>query len=270
MLPRVAELRRDGRIRLPRGVGVLVKAPKPTQDRRFDLPTIGPSTIEGVAHAGLAGIAVVAGEAIVAEPATRRANSPMQANIFVVGVRSETMTMAAPPTTAERRRYQGVHGGLRGIRRSSRRGADARDGGAVGPVADIFRRRWSGHGARGRSLAVSDRRTCDRRYRRGDCQTTDDPAPHSPDRRRGHRGEPGSCWSSSTARISPIVSREKCAPPRRTFASSIMCRLRCGRGVRDARAPCALMSIMCWHCCRSSRRRTHGLAARRAPMSAIR
>jgi hypothetical protein len=89
LLTRVAELRHDGRIRLPRGVGVLVKAPKPTQDRRFDLPTIGPSTIEGVARAGLAGIAVVAGEAIVAEPATVGILAD-QANIFVAGVRSET------------------------------------------------------------------------------------------------------------------------------------------------------------------------------------
>jgi DUF1009 family protein len=86
MLMRVAELRRDGRIRLPTGVGVLIKAPKPTQDRRFDLPTIGPSTIEGVAKAGLAGIAVVAGEAIVAEP-SRVAKAADDANIFVVGMR---------------------------------------------------------------------------------------------------------------------------------------------------------------------------------------
>ena len=42
--------------------GVLVKAPKPGQDRRFDLPGIGPRTIEGVARAGLAGLAVWPGE----------------------------------------------------------------------------------------------------------------------------------------------------------------------------------------------------------------
>jgi DUF1009 family protein len=35
---------------------------------RFDLPTIGPRTLEGVARAGLAGIAVVAGNTIAAEP----------------------------------------------------------------------------------------------------------------------------------------------------------------------------------------------------------
>ena len=47
---------------------MLVKAPKPGQDRRIDLPTIGPQTIAGAARAGLAGIAVVAGEVIMAEP----------------------------------------------------------------------------------------------------------------------------------------------------------------------------------------------------------
>jgi DUF1009 family protein len=66
MLAQVAELRRKGRIRSTGGV--LVKAPKPGQDRRIDLPTVGPQTIAGAARAGLAGIAVVAGEVIMAEP----------------------------------------------------------------------------------------------------------------------------------------------------------------------------------------------------------
>ena len=58
-LMRVAELRRTGRIRSPVGSGVLVKAPKLGQDRRIDLPAIGPPTVEKVAAAGLGGIAVV-------------------------------------------------------------------------------------------------------------------------------------------------------------------------------------------------------------------
>jgi UDP-2,3-diacylglucosamine hydrolase len=45
--------------------GVLLKRAKPIQDRRIDLPTIGPATLEGVARAGLAGIAVEAGGALV-------------------------------------------------------------------------------------------------------------------------------------------------------------------------------------------------------------
>jgi DUF1009 family protein len=86
MLERVADLRRSGRIRTEMG-GVLVKAPKPGQDRRFDLPSIGPRTVIGAAQAGLAGIAVAAGGAIVAEPqqVIREAD---KAGLFVIGVRS--------------------------------------------------------------------------------------------------------------------------------------------------------------------------------------
>jgi len=45
--------------------GVLLKAPKRGQDRRVDLPVIGPGTVEGAARAGLAGIAVEAGGVMV-------------------------------------------------------------------------------------------------------------------------------------------------------------------------------------------------------------
>lgn len=85
MLAHLADMRRKGRVRTPEGAGVLVKAPKPGQDRRLDLPSIGPSTVEGAAEAGLAGIAVVAGSTIVAEPA-RIASAADNAKIFVIGV----------------------------------------------------------------------------------------------------------------------------------------------------------------------------------------
>src|SRR5664279_920318 len=68
LLARVARLRKEGRIRAKAGRGVLVKAPKSGQDLRFDLPTIGPKTIEGAATAKLAGIAIVAGNTIVVDP----------------------------------------------------------------------------------------------------------------------------------------------------------------------------------------------------------
>ncbi|WP_050927783.1 LpxI family protein [Aestuariivita boseongensis] len=45
--------------------GVLFKAPKPGQDRRADLPTIGPETVRGAARAGLRGIVIEAGGVIV-------------------------------------------------------------------------------------------------------------------------------------------------------------------------------------------------------------
>ena len=86
MLAHIAEMRRGGRIRSAAGTGVLVKAPKPSQDRRFDLPAVGPSTVEHIAAAGLAGLAVVAGGVIIVEPARVMALAD-KANIFVAGVR---------------------------------------------------------------------------------------------------------------------------------------------------------------------------------------
>lgn len=84
-LARVAQLRGNGRIRTTPGAGVLIKAAKLGQDDRFDLPTIGPNTIEGAAAAALAGVAVVAGSTIVAEP-ERIAAAANRAGIFVIGV----------------------------------------------------------------------------------------------------------------------------------------------------------------------------------------
>ena len=46
---------------------MLVKAPKSGQDLRFDLPTVGPTTVDGAAKAGLAGIAIIAGNTIAAD-----------------------------------------------------------------------------------------------------------------------------------------------------------------------------------------------------------
>jgi DUF1009 family protein len=88
MLARIAELRRLGRVTSPPGVGVLVKAPKPGQDRRFDLPSIGPRTIENVARAGLAGLAVTAGSTMIAE-ADKVTAAADRAGIFLVGVRED-------------------------------------------------------------------------------------------------------------------------------------------------------------------------------------
>lgn len=65
--------------------GVLVKMAKPGQERRVDLPTIGPETVEGAAAAGLAGIAVEAGGALVVERQAVAAAADA-AGLFVVGV----------------------------------------------------------------------------------------------------------------------------------------------------------------------------------------
>lgn len=64
--------------------GVLVKLPKPQQERRIDLPTIGVQTVEGVARAGLAGIAVEAGAALVIDQAQVAAAAD-RLGVFVYG-----------------------------------------------------------------------------------------------------------------------------------------------------------------------------------------
>lgn len=84
MLERVAELRHEGRISARRR-GVLVKLCKPQQDMRADLPTIGLSTIENARKAGLAGIAVEAGRALVLER-DAVVGAADAAGLFVVGV----------------------------------------------------------------------------------------------------------------------------------------------------------------------------------------
>jgi DUF1009 family protein len=85
LLAHVARLRAQGAIRARPGRGVLVKAPKSGQDLRFDLPTLGPRTIEGVAAASLAGIAVVAGNTIVAE-SQAMIEAADKAGLFVTGL----------------------------------------------------------------------------------------------------------------------------------------------------------------------------------------
>ena len=85
LLARVARLRGEGRIRAKPPRGVLVKAPKSGQDLRFDLPTIGPRTVERAVEAGLAGIAIVAGHTIVVEPQAMIAAADA-AGLFVTGL----------------------------------------------------------------------------------------------------------------------------------------------------------------------------------------
>jgi UDP-2,3-diacylglucosamine hydrolase len=85
MLARVADLRAAGRITNKRG-GVLVKIAKPGQEKRADLPAIGPETVDQAALAGLAGIAVEADASLILgfEETIRRADAH---KIFVHGLR---------------------------------------------------------------------------------------------------------------------------------------------------------------------------------------
>ena len=65
MLRRVADLPPALRGSAEAPQGVLAKAPKPIQDRRIDMPTIGLATVQRAAKAGLAGIVGEAGGVLV-------------------------------------------------------------------------------------------------------------------------------------------------------------------------------------------------------------
>jgi DUF1009 family protein len=65
--------------------GVLAKAPKPIQETRVDLPTIGLATVQRAAAAGLAGIVGEAGHLLVLD---REAVIELadELGLFIVGV----------------------------------------------------------------------------------------------------------------------------------------------------------------------------------------
>jgi UDP-2,3-diacylglucosamine hydrolase len=79
LLARCAGLRRDS------AGGVLVKLKKPGQERRADLPTIGPATVAAAAAAGLAGMALHAGNCLVIEQPQVIALADRH-GLFVIGV----------------------------------------------------------------------------------------------------------------------------------------------------------------------------------------
>jgi len=82
LLERCRELRREGR------GGVLVKLPKPGQETRADMPSIGPDTVTAACAAGLAGIAIGAGATLVFEQAVVVSAADAE-ELFVIGIRPE-------------------------------------------------------------------------------------------------------------------------------------------------------------------------------------
>jgi DUF1009 family protein len=89
VLKRVADLPAHLRGHPGSGIGVLAKAPKPIQETRVDLPTIGLETVRGVARAGLAGIAGEAGRLLVLDREAVIALAD-ELGIFILGVKSGT------------------------------------------------------------------------------------------------------------------------------------------------------------------------------------
>ncbi len=84
MLARVADLRAGKRLSSGSG-GVLVKLCKPGQDERADLPSIGPETVINAHAAGLSGIAIEAGRALVLEREQVMAAAD-RLGLFVTGI----------------------------------------------------------------------------------------------------------------------------------------------------------------------------------------
>ena len=95
MLSRCADLPTALRGTPEAPVGVLAKAPKPMQERRVDLPTIGVATVMAAAHAGLAGIVGETGALLVVDrqAVIQRADD---LGLFVVGVPHVPEDGAAP------------------------------------------------------------------------------------------------------------------------------------------------------------------------------
>ncbi|MCG5240779.1 LpxI family protein [Azospirillum doebereinerae] len=91
MLARCAGLARPG------PGGVLVKVRKPRQDKRIDLPTMGVTTVENAAAAGLRGVAVEAGGSLLIDRAAV-AEVADRLGLFVIGIDAPEPTVSSDGT----------------------------------------------------------------------------------------------------------------------------------------------------------------------------
>ncbi|GIU66114.1 LpxI family protein [Candidatus Phycosocius spiralis] len=91
MLARVHELSSHLRGTRSHRRGVLAKRAKPNQERRVDLPTIGVKTVEGAAKAGLAGMVVEAGGALIIDK-THVIAAAEEAGLFILGMAVDVKT----------------------------------------------------------------------------------------------------------------------------------------------------------------------------------
>ena len=88
-------LERAGSLRQPGNGGVLVKLVKPGQERRADMPTIGPRTVAHAAAAGLRGIAFEAGGTLLTDPEQLRRSADRE-GLFLIGIDPAACGVAAP------------------------------------------------------------------------------------------------------------------------------------------------------------------------------
>ena len=85
MLARIGTLRESLRGTADRKRGVLVKALKPTQDAKTDMPVVGVETVKNAAAVYLAGIAVEAGAALILDKPAVAAEAD-RLGLFVIGI----------------------------------------------------------------------------------------------------------------------------------------------------------------------------------------
>jgi DUF1009 family protein len=109
MVARVAKQRRDAPgDPVIHSRGVLVKRPKPGQDLRVDLPTIGPDTVQQVADARLSGIAAMSGY-VLAASRFELIHAAERERVFVAGVQGAA---DAPPPLSRQPIEALVFGGI--------------------------------------------------------------------------------------------------------------------------------------------------------------
>ena len=82
-----ALIARGGAIRRAGAGGVLVKIAKPQQDERYDLPTVGPQTIENLAAAGFVGVAIEAGRSLLLDR-DKTLETANKAGLFILGIQT--------------------------------------------------------------------------------------------------------------------------------------------------------------------------------------
>lgn len=85
MLQRCVDLPENIRGTTTKRRGVLVKVPKPDQDKRIDLPTVGVRTVELAAHAGLAGIGYAEDTCLILEQ-ERMIQMADELSLFLIGI----------------------------------------------------------------------------------------------------------------------------------------------------------------------------------------
>jgi UDP-2,3-diacylglucosamine hydrolase len=147
MLDRLIALRHNRmRQRQDVGQGILIKAPKPGQELRVDMPAIGPETIRKAAGADLRGIAVDAGRVLAIER-SKLLDLAKAHRVFVAGVSGDQLASRTTEDGQPQPAFSVRQLGRRGLRDLDK--ADATKGAQVIEAMECF-------GA-GRAVVVSAR-----------------------------------------------------------------------------------------------------------------